>query len=297
MTRVPKFVKRLPVAAENLMHQSSDSGLDAPTLFQQQDVLGDVLKWEVRPRDGRPSFDCDLTEFAEGDVERTIVARPQLIRELMPSIYANSVGKTKMSVRGMLARIRQFWRFLDHVTNMGMGMVLGCEHVSHAHGQLYKTWLLQDQRLRSRSAGSALWMAHRLVSDARRRKGMEAWRLLWPTIQLDRGTLHKDVDPVILKPLYRELKAHHAASRRAFREGADLAQRGIDPSLRWFGNRCSRLVARGKHRCPRTRLLERDSHRPALGGRRVADALSDAKALWPTGFRPGVYSGKQADAL
>jgi hypothetical protein len=174
---MPRFVKRLPVApvaAGNLIPHSSDTGLDALSPAPKQDVLSDVLKWEVRPRDGRPSFDCDLTAFAKGDAKNAITARPQLIRDLTPSIHANAVGRPQKSVRAMIGDLRHFWRFLDHVTNMAMGPVLGCEHISQAHGQLYKTWLLQDQRLSSQSAGRALWTANRLVADARMRGGARA---------------------------------------------------------------------------------------------------------------------------
>ena len=188
-----------------------------------------MLKWEVRPHDGRPSFDCDLTEFAVGATKKGITPRTKLIRDLAPSIRADSVGKSKSSIVLVLVYLRQFWRFLDHVVAMGAPEVIDCQHVTNAHGQIYKTWLLQDSALDPSSARAPLNTARHLVSDARRRNGTKAWRLLWPTIEQKRSIQHKDVDPEILRPLYSVLKAQHATSGRVIREGSELLSRGIDP--------------------------------------------------------------------
>ena len=142
-----------------------------------------ALVWEVQPHDGRLSFDCDLTEFVVGSPKRNVTPRPRLIRELAPAIGIDSVGKPKSSVVLTLVYLRQFWRFLDHLAAAGAGDVAGCQQVTHAHGQLFKTWLLQDSGWSSSSAKAPLGAVRHLVSDARRRTGVEGWRLLWPTIE------------------------------------------------------------------------------------------------------------------
>jgi len=227
-----KLIKRVSLAQDISTDEKIGRGADILSLFRDQDAL----VWEVQPHDGRPSFDCDLTEFAVGSTKKDITPRPEFIHELAPAIRVNSVGKPKSSVVLTLVYLRQFWRFLDRVATVGTGEVTGYRHVTHAHGQLYKTWLLQDLGLDPSSAKAPLGAARYLISDVRRRKGMEKWRLLWPTIEQKRGTEHKDVDPAILRPLYSILKARHAASGRAIREGAELMGRGIDPRLVGNGN-------------------------------------------------------------
>lgn len=229
---MPKLVKRVSLAPGAPAGEGSDRGAEILPLSPAQDAL----VWEVQPHDGRPSFDCDLTEFAVGSAKKDITPRPGLICELAPAIRVNSVGKQKSSVTLTRVYLRQFWRFLDHLAAAGAGEVAGCRQVTHAHGQLFKTWLLQDSGLDPSSARAPLGAARHLISDARRRTGVEEWRLLWPTIEEERGTEHKDVDPAVLRPLYSVLKARHTVSGRSIRQGSELLGRGVDPRLVGKGN-------------------------------------------------------------
>jgi len=226
MSQMARLTKRLTLKESNPASDAGRREKEAAPLFQDESAL----RWEVRPHDGRrPSFDCDLTEFAVGAKAKGIAPRPRLIHELAPSIRADSVGKATGSIALMLVYVRQFWRFLDHIVARGAPDIASCNQVTNAHGQLYKTWLLQDSALSPSSAGGPLGAARHLISDARRRQKMKDWKLLWPTIEEGREILHKDVDPEILRPLYATLKAHHARMGRAIAEGSELLTRGVDP--------------------------------------------------------------------
>jgi len=272
---MPKLVKRVSLAQGISAGEEIGRGAEILPLFQNQDVL----VWEVQPHDGRPSFDCDLTEFAVGSTKKGITPRPEFIHELAPAIRVNSVGKPKSSVALTLVYMRQFWRFLDHVVTVGVGVVTDCRQVTHAHGQLYKTWLLQDSGLDPSSAKAPLGAARHLISDARRRKGVEEWRLLWPTIEQKRGTEHKDVDPTILRPLYSILKAHHAASGRSIREGSELLGRGVDPRLVGKGNDVATWSDEAS-----VAVLAREHLGKLLAGSRSSDAGMPARFRFPRAY-------------
>jgi hypothetical protein len=219
-----RLLKRIPAVAVQSTPEEFDGSAEIVPLLKDDDLL----KWEVDPHNGTPSFDVDLTEFARGNLENGISQRPDLIRELAPAIRSKLTGAPRHSTITHLVALRHFWRFLDHLSICGQP-VTTVSDVSHAHGQLFKTWLLQDRISGTAAARNYVGFIRTVVSHARRQSCVEHPDLLWPTVVRDRGTSHKDVDPIIFKPLYTVLKAHHAASGHAIREGAEMRLSGMDP--------------------------------------------------------------------
>lgn len=187
----------------------------------------DALDWPVKPKSGRASWNMDLKVFAEGDPGGGISARPALIRQLAPAVRAGSIGKADHEGAQIKSTLKYLWRMLDTLDLSGNAPLNDLALITNAHGQLFKTILLRDYQFKPTYARGVFGRIRRWMMHAR--KLANGPELIWPTIRDERGTIHKDVDPRLLRPLYSYLKGVHAGFLGALDEGRQLASIGVDP--------------------------------------------------------------------
>jgi hypothetical protein len=188
-----------------------------------------ALQWEVFPEDGRRSWDVDIRPYANGNPEKGIRAREQLAAQLAPAIRGHSYGRPLSFRAKITGGLTKFWRFLDSLEEVGAGEISDVRHITHAHGQLFKTWLLRTWRTGANRSRQEIGTVRYWLEQARDILGVADPMLLWPSIQMPRGTQHKDVDPRLLRPLYHHLKRYHLGFLAAAEEGRALLARGCDP--------------------------------------------------------------------
>ena len=198
------------------------------------------LFWEVEPNNEHPSWDVDIEVYATGDEQRGIAGRRLLALQLAPAIRAHSHGRN-MTFRGKISGgLTKLWRFLDNLEMSGGSAVVSVADFDHAHGQLLKTYLLQDWKVGANKSRQEIGTIRYWLEQARSIIGMEDPELLWPSIQMERGTEHRDVDPKILRRLYHHLKRYHVGHIAAAEEGQRLLAKGRDP--RTIGDGCDKAA-------------------------------------------------------
>jgi len=190
-----------------------------------------ALQWEVYPANGQPSWDADIRLYADGDAKRGITGRELLARQLAPAIRAHSHARGRQFRGKISGGLTKLWRFLDALEESGAGKVSSVEHVGHAHGQLFKTYLLRTWKIGANRSRQEIGTVRFWLEQARFIAKIPEPSLLWPSIQNSRGTQHRDVDPRLLRPLYHHLKRYHLGFLAAREEGRALLERGRDPRL------------------------------------------------------------------
>lgn len=170
------------------------------------------LTFEVRPRSDKPWL-LDLRPFRDGSSAVELCPLPEMISDLAPTLRALTLDKGERSGDVFLDALRNFWRFLQHLTEaLGQGPRRLAD-IGDDTGQLFKVWLLRERGLQDSTANTYYNRVRRILSDARRRSGVKNWELVWPSLQRRYAPLHRDIDPATFKPLYATLKeVHYAAS-------------------------------------------------------------------------------------
>jgi hypothetical protein len=180
------------------------------------DVDTNPLAWRVPGQNGLPSFEMNIAELAEGNLDDNIPAKPVLAGQLAPHLRAWSFGKTKDTAKAHRHALRSFWRFLAAQEGQGLSAVNDVAAVTSTLGILFKNYLIYDQRLGPTHARKQLQGVRFLVEGARASLGLAQAPLLWPTVQEPRRAVHEDVPKEDLRTLYNAAKAIH----RAFSQGA-----------------------------------------------------------------------------
>lgn len=206
----------------------------------------EILKWRVPAKNGARSFNIDLTEFTVGDPETGMPAKPVLVSQLAPDIRKRTLSQAEMSTRQVLYVLRVFWRFLGMLERHGLPDTDTIESITPAMGVMFKNYLINDLRFAPSTARRCLKDTRGLVEAVRTRMGLVPAPLAWPTIQLGRGVVHKDVDPTSLRRLYHTAKSVVRRFASAYHEGQQLLAQGTDP----------RMLVRGRYQ-----------FNPALGSR------------------------------
>lgn len=197
----------------------------------------ELLRWRVPAKNGAKSFNIDLTEFAVGDVENGIPSKLDLISQLAPEIQNLALTRAEKSMAQVFFVLRVLWRFLGLLEKHGAPGVDVVENITPAIGVMFKNYLVNDLRFAPQTARRCLKDTRVLVEAARKRMGIVPTVIMWPTIQLGRGVVHKDVDPASLRRLYHAAKAVLRRFAAAYQEGQQLLTQGADP----------RLVVRGRN--------------------------------------------------
>ncbi|QRM34789.1 tyrosine-type recombinase/integrase [Microvirga sp. VF16] len=151
-----------------------------------------------------------------------------LIGQFAQVLRALSLNKSKGTVTGYISALRVFWRFMATLEARGHPPVADIATITPELGQLYKLHLLNDLKLRSYGRNH-LQLVARLVELTRARLGIVPHRLIWPTIQDQRGSAHKDIEPAALRTLYTAAKGVVRRFASAHAEGQHLLPRGRDP--------------------------------------------------------------------
>ncbi len=203
---MPRLAKRLPQRVPEtpvVVRQQSGIRIAPPT--------GDVLRWVyLLPASGKSTV-VDITELADGtDAFR---GRPELARELAPGLRNRYTQGGQRTKQVLITSLRSFWVFLDKIDEFNP--VNNVTDLSDEVGDMYASYLLSNG-LATNTARRYLEVARNTMSSARKGVDRSLPDLAWTTVQRDRGTLHKDVDPVIVRPLYRVLKSHFVEIARRF---------------------------------------------------------------------------------
>lgn len=209
--------KRLPTRLEP---HSPPSPQGNPAL-----QFNDGLAWVVAPNHGDP-FEYDVQIFSQGSREEGITARPALIHALASALRSKTRSKSQATCWDYSSSLKHFWRFLDQQEASALPPKELMD-IGDADGVLFRTFLLRDLRLIAAGRRS-MYTLRELLSRAQRERDPSRQELLWPSVDRPRGT-HKDVDPIIIRPLYSVLKRQFYSLIQATEEGARLAKIGSDP--------------------------------------------------------------------
>jgi len=182
------------------------------------------LTWPVPAQRGAPSFTVDLTPFAKGDNRLGLPARPVLIGQLAPEFRTWSLDKSEGTIVASISYLRAFWRLIAALDERSRPLQDDITAITPAVGALFKNYLLYDLRVGTSFARRCLKTTQALIEPTRSRLGILSHRVLWPTVQEKRGTLHKDVDPAAAGRLYKAAKEVVRRFGRAHAEGKALLQ-------------------------------------------------------------------------
>ncbi|MEK7886554.1 tyrosine-type recombinase/integrase [Burkholderia contaminans] len=195
----------------------------------------DSLTWRVPARGRAKSFVVDLTPFAIGVPETGIPAKPLLIRQLAVEFRRSSMTKAEATVAVDLNKLRLFWRFLGMLEIHGPPLRDDLSSITPTTGAMLKNYVINELRYSVDTARKAIKTIQALVEATRQRLNLVPHVLVWPTVQLGRGTIHRDVDPQALRHLYNEAKSVVRRCSLAYQEGQELLTTGIDPRVQVNG--------------------------------------------------------------
>ncbi|WP_196488909.1 tyrosine-type recombinase/integrase [Burkholderia diffusa] len=195
----------------------------------------DSLVWRVPARGRAKSFVVDLTPFAVGVPETGIPAKPVLIRQLAVEFRRSSMTKAEGTVAVELNKLRLFWRFLGVLEINGPPVRDDLSSITPTMGAILKNYVINELRYAVGTARKAIKTIQALVEATRKRLNIVPHVLVWPTVQMGRGTMHRDVDPQALRRLYNVAKTTVRRFSYSYQEGQELLKTGIDPRIRVNG--------------------------------------------------------------
>ena len=237
------------------------------------------LVFNCHPRDGRPPYEVDLTEFAEGHRYEgpkswagDFSGRPVLAAEIALAWRSKWGSSSEQSVRGRLAALRAFWRCLDDTP--GGKQVKSVADLDGTHGAIYKLWHAENGY-----DDGVYRIVQTIICEAVRCRQLPD--PLWPTLKRSAPeTTNEDVSAEIVRRIYDALVTEAKGILNNFAEGERLAAEGEDPRAIRFGRGIGRSQAGWQFRenhawlirelCGTTILSKREIQ--AAGGRGLNQA-------------------------